>query len=474
MRTPAVRLAAAIALVVAASAGEAGAQPGEVWSSADGRSSLEVRAFYKLFGAAVRLQPGLHDGTQALADLLQRTRAEHPDAPVPEVNPLPGCGGSAAQTVRGWGRLLIRNRVELSAGWQADATVATDRALTGSAGFGASVPMTRSQAASRRLADFDRLIVDRGEFVLQHNLDLVAVKLILPRGEVVVGRQVLSWGTGRLWNPTDLLSPFAPTDVDREVRHGVDAIRFSMPLGRTALLDVLYLPQKEGWAQGGVARAQANVRGFDFSVSAAKYVSDVVLGTDLAGDVGPLGVHAEVAYTLALENLGTAAPVEVGERFVRGVAGVEWRPAEKWVVGGEYYYNGFGAREVADYALKLGSDRVTRGEVFGAGRHYLGLTAAWRATDLLSAQALVVANLTDPSALVVPVLEHWARQRVIVRAGGYIPLGAAPDAGPLRRLTVRDVLARTAAFTRATSSLGLRSEYGSSPAGVFAQLGIYF
>jgi hypothetical protein len=472
MRAACVAVTVATALVAAP--GPAAGQAREVWASEDGRSTLELRAFYKLFGAGVRLQPGLRDATQALADLLRRARIEQPDAPLPDVVTLPGIGGSTAQTVRGWGRLLIENRVELSAGWQVDATLASDAALIGTGSFGRAVSVAGSEAASRRLGDFDRVLVDRGDFLLQHNLDLLAVKFILPKGELVVGRQVLSWGSGRFWNPTDLLSPFAPTDVDREVRHGVDAVRFSMPLGKTALLDLLYLPQQEGWAQGGVARAQVNVRGFDLSASAAKYVSDVVIGTDLAGDVGPLGVHAEVACTLALENLGTSAPVEVGERFVRGVAGVEWRPADKWVVGGEYYFNGAGAREVADYALELRGERVTRGEVFGAGRHYVGLTAGWQATDLLSAQVLMIANLADPSALVVPVIEHWARQRMIVRAGGYLPLGAAPDPGPLRRLTVADVLSRNAAFTRATSSLGLRSEYGASPAGVFAQLGIYF
>lgn len=468
------RLAAAAALVAQVPAAPCAAQAREVWVSEDGRSTLELRAFYKLFGAGIRLQPGLHDGSEALADLLQRVRAERPGVEVPDALALPAHGASAAQTVRGWGRLLIKNRVELSAGWQVDGTLATNRALVGTSGLGGSVPVTGTQVSSRRLTDFDRVIADRGEFLLQQNLDLLAVKFILPKGELVVGRQVLSWGTGRFWNPTDLLSPFAPTDVDREVRHGVDAVRFSMPLGNTALLDLLYLPQKEGWAQGGVARAQANVGSFDISLSAAKYVSDVVLGTDAAGDVGPLGVHAEIAYTLALENLGTPGPVEVGERFVRGVAGVEWRPAGKWVLGGEYYFNGFGAAEVPGYVLKLQSDRVARGEVFGAGRHYLGFTAAWQATDLLTLQTLVVTNLGDPSALVVPVLEHWARQRVIVRAGGYIPLGAAPDPEPLRRLTVGDVLTRSAAFTSATSSLGLASEYGASPAGLFAQLGIYF
>jgi hypothetical protein len=296
----------------------------------------------------------------------------------------------------------------------------------------------------------------------------------LPKGEIVVGRQVLSWGTGHFWNPTDLLSPFAPTDVDREVRHGIDAVRYSAPLGKTSIVDFMYLPQKQGWAQGGVARVQANTRGFDLSVSAAKYVSDVVIGADMAGDAGPLGVHAEVAYTLGLENLGTARPVEVGERFVRGVSGVDWRPAEGWLLGAEYYFNGFGAAEPAGYAGKLRSDRVVRGEVFGAGRHYAGFSVSRQATALLTLQALVITNLQDPSALVIPVGEYWAKQNVIVRAGGYAPLGSRPDAAVLQRVTLSDVLGGTSAFVSAISSLGLRSEYGASPWGAFLQVGVYF
>ncbi|HUK74339.1 MAG TPA: hypothetical protein VLU99_01005, partial [Nitrososphaerales archaeon] len=271
-----------------------------------------------------------------------------------------------------------------------------------------------------------------------------------------------------------LLSPFAPTDVDREVRHGVDAVRYSLPLSKTSLLDVLWLPQKQGWAQGGVVRGQANFKGFDVSLSAAKYVSDVVFGADTTGDIGPLGVHVEAGYTLGLSNLDGGGRVEVAEQFLRGVAGLEWRPAERWTVGAEYYFNGFGAGDPSGYAAKLRSPRVTSGEVFGAGRHYLGLTAVRKATQLLTLQATILGNLADPSALAVPMVEYWASQRVLVRAGAYLPLGRGPAAGPLQGLTLADVVGMSPPFVEATSTLGLRSEYGASPAGLFAQLGVYF
>jgi hypothetical protein len=223
-----------------------------------------------------------------------------------------------------------------------------------------------------------------------------------------------------------------------------------------------------------VARVQANAKGFDVSGSVAKYVSDVVIGADTAGDVGPFGVHVEVAYTMGLQNLGTNKPVQIGDRFVRGVAGGGWRPSGRWILGLEYYFNGFGASEASGYVSKLRSDRVVGGEVFGTGRHYTGFSANWKAADLLTLQTRLVTNLADPSALTLPVAEYWAKQNVIVRVGGYVPIGSRPDSGLLRALTVSDVLGDTASFRDATSSLGLRSEYGASPWGAFVQVGIYF
>jgi len=469
------RLCAAVLCAAVLSPASAAGQAREVWKSQDGSSSLDVGAFYKAFGLAVRPQPGLVESTESLRLLIEKARLLGANAGIPEVAPLPKSGASLANTARVWGRLLWKNRVELSAGWQIDGTIASDRSLVGSTSLGSPVPAAgRSAADSRRLTDFGRVIVERDSSLVQHNLDLLAVKVILPKGELVVGRQVLSWGTGRFWNPTDLLSPFAPTDVDREVRHGVDAVRYSMPLGKTSLLDLLYLPQKEGWAQGGVARVQANARGFDVSVSAAKYVSDVVFGADTAGDIGPLGVHAEAAYTLGLANLGGPGDVEIDERFVRAVAGVDYRPADTWTLGAEYYFNGLGARRPGGYAGVLRGERARRGEVFGAGRHYLGLSAANQATPLLTLQLLLLANLADPSALAIPVAEYWAAQKVLVRVGGYVPVGRSPDPRAMSGLTVGDVLTSSPAFRTAVLSLGLRSEYGASPWGLFAQAGFYF
>jgi hypothetical protein len=450
----------------------------DLWTGDDGKSVLELRGFYKPFGAIMLVPDGLVQGTEALQSLMDLARASLPPAQaalIPASIAIPREVGMSTHTLRLWGKLVLGERFELDAGWQAAVTTASEALVSGGSTLGGAIPYGgATDLSGRRLVDFDPVLAQTSGFLLQHDLDLLSARVALPMGQIVAGRQILSWGTGHFWNPTDLLSPFAPTDVDKEVRHGVDALRFSAPLGKTSLVDLMWLPQKHGADQGGVARVQANLMGFDFSASAAKYVSDVVFGADTAGDLGALAVHAEATYTLGLTGLDAEGPVKVHERFFRAVAGVEWKPASDLYLDGEYYFNGFGTSDPAQYVAKLHSPREQTGEIFGAGRHYLGLGAIWKSTDLLTLNGTVIVNIQDPSAIALPVAEYWFEQSVIVRVGGYVPVGRPPDPRALQGLTLQDMVAQSRAWTDATSSFGLRSEYGASPFGLFAQVGIYF
>jgi hypothetical protein len=163
----------------------------------------------------------------------------------------------------------------------------------------------------------------------------------------------------------------------------------------------------------------------------------------------------------------------VGEHFFRGVVGVDWRPHDQLLVMAEYHFNGFGADAPSGDAQKLSSDRVVRGEVFGAGRLCAGVAASWMQDEVLSFSLSGLVNLTVPSALLIPALEWWFEQAVIVRAGGYVPLGARPDKTVFTSLTAQDVLTGSEKFLTASRTLGLQSEYGSSTWGAFVQVGQY-
>lgn len=452
------------------------AQGREVWRDDERRAVLEVQGFYKSLLTGVVLQPALVEGTSAFSSVLEQARGSLPAeqaALLPSAMALPSEALLGTQLLRASSTFRFEDRARLEIAWQGALALSSDPALSPGASLSATIlGSTAGAGAKRRLLELGGAL-QRPGLRLEHQVDRLALTLSLPVGELTLGRQVLSWGTGRLWNPTDVLSPFPPTALDREVRRGFDAVRLAIALGDTTQLDILYLPQLKAAEQGGAARFQTNLGGWDVSFSCGKYVSDTVVGADLVGDVGPLGVHAEGAYTVGLLGLSDGAALSVGEHSFRGVVGADFRPAEKWVLMAEYHFNGAGAVSPAGYAATLSSARVSGGEVFGAGRHYLGLVASWRQSELLSVALTSLINLADASALLLPALEYWFEQTVLVRASATVPLGAAPDARVFTALEPSDVLTGSEAMSTARRTLGLRSEYGASSFGALIQVGLY-
>jgi hypothetical protein len=454
--------------------GATSASAAEVWKSADEAWLLEGSGFYKPYASWLVLPASLVSGTQALQSAVDGARLLVPPeqaAALPTGLAAPSQVGLVTNTLRLAGRLSWRDKLELTVAWQVAAIVASSASFAASSSssyLGASLI-----APQRRLVDFSPYLVSDGGLLLQHNLDRLAVKYAGEKFSLTVGRQVLSWGTGHLWNPTDLVSPFAPTDIDREVRRGADAVRLSVSLGATSQLEVLWLPQQKGADHGGILRGRTNLFGWDFSATVAKYVSDLVFGADFSGDLGPLGAHGEAAWTVPMNGIDDGKPLGLQLGFVRAVGGLDWRPSEKWVLGGEYYFNGFGAQNDGLILERLRDPRVVRGEIFGAGRHYAGLVATWLATELLTLNVTALVNCSDPSVTIIPVLEYSFEQHVLLRAGGFIPLGMGVDVATLQALNGNDVATNSPAWQRASSTLAARSEYGLSPLGVFVQVGLY-
>ena len=427
---------------------------------------LDVSGFYKSVLSGVLLQPDAVKGTNDFLSLLKDTGVPTP------LTSIPGGGFVNSHLFRVNSRFRFEDKVEVDVAWQLSLSLASDPAFSAGTSLNNPVGGTALVGAQRRIVELAGPLAVGPAWRIDQNLDRLALKLALPFGDLTIGRQVLSWGTGRFWNPTDVLSPFPPTAIDREVRRGFDAARLAIALGDVTQLDLLYLPQLKLEDMGGVARFQHNVKGWDFSVSAGKYVKDLVFGADLVGDIGPIGVHAEGAYTLELLGLGTSN-VTIGEHFFRGVIGAEAKPHEKWILMAEYSFNGYGSTNPADYARILSSPRVVRGEIFGAGQHQMALAATFLADDLLTLNLSVLGNLTDPSAMLIPSLEYSFTQTVLIRAGGYVPIGAPPDPHAYSALTPVDVVTNSPAYQTATTTRGLRSEYGASSFGAFVQVGIY-
>ena len=121
---------------------------------------------------------------------------------------------------------------------------------------------------------------------------------------------------------------------------------------------------------------------------------------------------------------------------------------------GEYHYSTFGIEDVADAVARLADvdlrRRFLRGDTQTLSRHALGAQLSYPIDDALTGSVTLLLSACDGSGLVMPALNWDASDHVRVSLSAHLPWGAVPSGGRLR------------------------SEYGASPASLFAQVSISF
>jgi len=73
--------------------------------------------------------------------------------------------------------------------------------------------------------------VNRDHVTLTHTIDRLYAQWFSKHFVATVGRQRIAWGVSDYFSPLDKFAPFAPAEIDKEEKVGVDAILVSIPWG---------------------------------------------------------------------------------------------------------------------------------------------------------------------------------------------------------------------------------------------------
>lgn len=249
-----------------------------------------------------------------------------------------------------------------------------------------------------------------------------------------LGAQHIRWGTGRIWNPTDVLNqarrdPLAPTDL----RTGAPLMRAEVPievLGGALQVVGRFDGADHLGAIGGATRLQAVFGSAEVSVmAAARDEAPTVLGLDFSAGLGPLDVYAEAAvshgsahrWTGTLSFTPLAIPTREGRDgawIPQVVAGVEWPIAygddDVLYLGAEYFFNDSGYSDADIYPWLLLQQDFSP---FYLGRHYAGAYAllaapgTWNDTNFVLTGLM---NLSDRTAAARLNISHAVRRRLFV------------------------------------------------------------
>ena len=217
----------------------------------------------------------------------------------------------------------------------------------------------------------------------RHSLYRATLHLAGDDTDLRIGRQRIAWGTGRLWSPLDILNPISPIQLEREERIGVDAVLLERRFDALSRLSAVYAPAADGGEASAALRWHANRAGVDYSLVAGRFLGELVLGADVATQLGGAGLRAEL----------TAVWPNQGSSYQRALLGVDYAFANTLILSGELYHDGAGA------AASGGPDPAAppSGNERGAARTYLGGVASYQISPLLKWTNVLVVNLGDRS-----------------------------------------------------------------------------
>lgn len=219
--------------------------------------------------------------------------------------------------------------------------------------------------------DGDALLRNDRRLWWRHRLYRAWVRADFADTQIVVGRQRVAWGSGRLWNPSDRFNPVAPTAFEQDEKVGVDAVRAQHRRGEHGGVEALWAPAAPA---RGVRRKLA-LRWFDtmaqsdYALALGRFADDTIIAGDLAANWREGTVRAQTVFANAAPDDDYAqATVGYDRTFAPALL-----PAGLYVAA-EFFYNG-----AADVGARSGSDKLeTRARrLFGVSLGY-DLTPRWR------------------------------------------------------------------------------------------------
>ncbi|MCK4384737.1 MAG: hypothetical protein KAW16_05385 [candidate division Zixibacteria bacterium] len=231
--------------------------------------------------------------------------------------------------------------------------------------------------------------------------------------DVSIGRQRFAWGTGKFFNPTDLLNPYNPTQIERQERVGTDALSLDFHLGTVTKSTIVYAPQST-WRNSSLAgRFKTTVKSYDLSFLFGKFGSRKTFGFDFYGYVGDEGMYAEGAYNWN----------ENSSDFFSFVFGGEYTLPNGLYLNGEYFYNGGGKRKTKDYDW----DRFFSAEILALSQDYLSLGLGYDITPLWRLENYTIINLKDQSLFTAPNVSYSVTSDLFLDFGIQFFMGAGQD-----------------------------------------------
>ncbi len=143
----------------------------------------------------------------------------------------------------------------------------------------------------------DQRIVDEAHVQWRHLLYRAYLLYESRRLELVLGRQRIPWGVGRLWNPIDRFNPIAPLSLEADQSPGVDAAVARWLFDGFTFAEAVFAPLRDPSDGSYAARLHGVLFDVDYSLVGGVFEEALTFGFDLAGNLGDAAARVEAVWS---------------------------------------------------------------------------------------------------------------------------------------------------------------------------------
>ncbi len=243
--------------------------------------------------------------------------------------------------------------------------------------------------------ELDRLIFDR-----------YYLKVSKPRYSFTFGKQRIAWGTGYIWNPTDIFNAYSLSFAVRdEEKNNVEAVRLEVPMGDKGLLDSYILNGTNFNRVKKAVRAKTNIDDFDYSLSVVDLGGEgVQYGIDSAGEVLDLGGRCEFVWRSGM---------------FKAVLGSDYTFDNGIYVNIEYFFNSSGSTDLVNYDW-VG---LASGNIAQLAKDYLYVGISKIIDEITQVRSSIIMNLDDKSFIFYPQYMRNVMQNLDISLDAFMTFG---------------------------------------------------
>ncbi|MDQ6967733.1 MAG: hypothetical protein Q9M14_03515 [Mariprofundaceae bacterium] len=274
--------------------------------------------------------------------------------------------------------------------------------------------ITQQKIPDPTFLDLNTTIVSSQAINWRHSLYRGWLKYETESWQVVVGRQRIAWGSGRIWNPTDRFNPVEPTALEPEQKLGVDALYTTYGYSDFGSMQLLVAPGQTDRAvsRKWALRWQDTMAQTDMALWLGEIGQERVLGVDVTGNIGDLAARLEWQQSWHGLN-GNFGQLTVG---VDGT----WTNSmfsEGLYLAVEYFYNGLPSSN---------NKRLVQLDMLqSSSRQLLGMLMGYDITPLWRGELTWLLDLEKTSMFIAPSVRWSASDNIDAVVFAQLPTGLA-------------------------------------------------